>query len=62
MFSKMDSGIAPLHVVCGHNLGTAVGLLKRTFLKMASYSEHTCLKVVDKLLEANADPNIKTSR
>ena len=48
-----DSGIAPLHFVCGH--------VKRTFLKMASYSEHTCLKVVDKLLEANADPNIKTS-
>ena len=58
-------GITPLHVVCGHNLGTAVGLFKRTpfkqaNLKMAMYSEHTFLKVVDKLLEANADPNSQT--
>ena len=58
---QCGSGITPLHVVCGHNLGTAVGLLKRTPLKIASYSEHTCLKVVDKLLEANADPNVQTS-
>ena len=50
------SGVTPLHVVC-----TAVGLFKRTSLKIASYSEHTFLKVIDKLLEANADPNIQTS-
>ena len=54
--------ISPLHV-CGHSLDTSRGFsFTRTHLIVDSHSKHAFLKVVDRLLEANADPNIQAYR